>query len=77
MLAAAGAWIGRRHRRTGRALVFAAFALLYLLATPMLSTALLASLESGLTPPAGNDAAGAIVLLGGGRYRAAPEYGSQ
>ena len=77
LLAAAGAWIGRRHRRTGRALVFAAFALLYMLATPLLSTALLASLESGLTPPAGNDAAGAIVLLGGGRYRAAPEYGSQ
>ena len=77
LLAAAGALVGRRHRHIGRGMVFAAFALLYLLATPLISTALLASLETGLSPTHGRDAAGAIVLLGGGRYRVAPEYDSR
>jgi uncharacterized SAM-binding protein YcdF (DUF218 family) len=77
LLAAAGALVGRRHRHIGRGMVFAAFALLCMLATPLLSTALLASLETGLSPTHGRDAAGAIVLLGGGRYRVAPEYDSR
>jgi uncharacterized SAM-binding protein YcdF (DUF218 family) len=76
-LAAAGDWIARQHPRTGRGLVIAAVALLYLLATPLLSTELLSSLEAGFTPPAEKGGADAIVLLGGGRYRAAPEYDSR
>jgi len=64
-----------RGRKRGLALA-ATFVLLYLQSTPAVVDALTAPLER--YPPLSLDhlpVADAIVVLGGGRYRAAPEYG--
>lgn len=68
----------RRTRRAGVTLLSLGLALLYVFSMPAFSRALLAQLQ---TYPALDAAritaasAGAIVVLGGGRYPAAPEYG--
>lgn len=72
-----GLWLARRHLRTGRGV--AAFAVLTLLALsmPPVADALIHSLEDH--PPISSADLGkaqAIVILGGGSYHAAPEYGS-
>lgn len=73
-----GLWLSRRWPRVGRSLAVAAAAALYLLSTPLAGDALLRWWE---TPPApatdlGPDSgARAIVVLGGGIYGNAPEYG--
>jgi uncharacterized SAM-binding protein YcdF (DUF218 family) len=64
--------------RLGRNLIMTAWLLLYLLCTPLISRALLQSLES--VPPLQSsvysDKVGAIVVLAAGAYNNAPEYGS-
>ncbi len=62
----------------GKLLLLITLSALYLLSTPAISQQLLLSLET--TPPLnsarlGNLEAEAILVLGGGRYNAAPEYG--
>lgn len=64
-----------RHARTGRLIIALSVLGLYILSTPYVAEGLLASLE---TPPRDLLAARngqAIVVLGGGKYHAAPEYG--
>lgn len=69
-----------RHRRTALVLAGSGAALLYAASIPGVSDPLLMWLESRhepLSPKAATESgAGAIVVLGGGRERAAPEYGS-
>jgi len=76
LLAALGLLLLRRWPRTGRALAWGGIAFLWLISTPLIAQALLRTLETA--PPIdmlkiGN--AQAIVVLGGGNYSAAPEYG--
>jgi len=77
LLGSAGLLVLGRRPRLGKGLIFASLTLLYALSTPFVGNRLLASLE---TPPPANLAshheAGTIVVLGGGRYLEAPEYGS-
>lgn len=73
-----GFYLLRKHKRTGITLLSAALLSLYALSTPALSQRLLAWVESypALAPNVSFAAgAQAIVLLGGGRYFGAPEYG--
>lgn len=73
-----GFYLLRRHKRTGIALLTAALLSLYALSTPALAQRLLAWVETypALPPDVSNtEGAQAIVLLGGGRYFGAPEYG--
>lgn len=75
MLLALGA--GLLHSRFatyGRQLIWLAIALLYLLGTPLVGHMLLATLQKPYSNPAHADAQ-AIVVLGGGVYHDAPEYG--
>jgi uncharacterized SAM-binding protein YcdF (DUF218 family) len=62
------------HARLGRLFVFFGLATLWTASLPVVGDALLRLVE---TPPAAVDAdgAGAVVVLGGGRYAGAPEYG--
>lgn len=76
LLALFGLWLSRRHPRTGRSLAVTAVLALLALALPPVADALLRSLEDH--PPisaAGLARAQAIVVLGGGNYHEAPEYG--
>lgn len=86
LAALAGLLLARRRRTAGSLLVLAALAGLTAASTPYVADRLLASLETA--PPAGPDAraapseapettsgAAAIVVLGGGLSREAPEYG--
>lgn len=73
---AAGLALQRRHPRTGRGLLVAGTAGLYLLSMPLTGTFLLQQWEE--TPSAAlpnPPSVQAIVVLGGGRYHDAPEYG--
>ncbi len=76
LLGATGFLLLRRRPRLGKLMVFSALALLYLLSIPFVAEALLQRLE---TPPErgpfDNDVQ-AIVVLGGGTYYQAPEYGN-
>jgi len=78
LLAVAGLLWRIRHRAAGNALVLASLALLWLASMPPVGAALLRGLES-VYPPLGEappwDDHSAIVVLGGGRYPDAPEYG--
>jgi uncharacterized SAM-binding protein YcdF (DUF218 family) len=67
-----------RGPRLGKGLVFAGAAWIYLAATPLFAGWLLAGLERGypVAPPQ-PEAAGAIVVLAGGRHPDAPEYGGE
>lgn len=76
LLAALGLLLLRRWPRAGKALAWSGLVLLWLLATPAVTRPLLATLED--IPPldfAQARKAQAIVVLGGGSYFAAPEYG--
>lgn len=75
LLAALGLLL-RRRPRLGRFLAWSGLVLLWLLSTPVVTRSLLARLED-LPPldPALAKGAQAIVVLGGGSYLAAPEYG--
>ncbi len=66
-------------RRFSRFLLLVATLLLYLLSTPWMKLQLAQQLEVipplQAIPPIGEDGLAAIVVLGGGRYTAAPEFG--
>lgn len=76
LLAACGLVRLRKHPRSGRAVLALALALLWALATPWVSRALLQALEPTPVDPLRAASAQAIVVLGGGKYYAAPEYGA-
>lgn len=63
-----------RRRRTGAALVAASLLLLWAASTPALARWLLRTLEQQPAPRVAKPP-GAIVVLGGGSYHGAPEYG--
>lgn len=76
LLAALGLLLWRRWPRFGKSLAWSGLALLWLLATPAVTKPMLAAIED--VPPldiARMKDAQAIVVLGGGSYFAAPEYG--
>ncbi len=76
LLAALGLLLIRRRPRLGRTLAWSGLVLLWLLATPAVTKPMLAAIED-IPPldPARAKSAQAIVVLGGGSYFAAPEYG--
>lgn len=77
LLALFGLWLARRRPRLGSSLAVLSLCTLLVLATPWVANELLRSLQ-GAPPPtlAELGEAQAIVILGGGTYRHAPEYGS-
>lgn len=74
LLAIGGALLYTAYARTGRIILWTAIALCYLFSTPILGNALLAMVETPYTKP-DISRAQAIVVLGGGIYHDAPEYG--
>lgn len=76
LLAVLGLLLIRRWPRFGKALAWSGLALLWLLATPAVTKPMLAAIED-IPPldPARAKGAQAIVVLGGGSYFTAPEYG--
>ncbi|MEJ2507881.1 MAG: YdcF family protein [Gammaproteobacteria bacterium] len=74
-----GLLLGRRWPRTALGLVVGAVVLLYVLSLPLVGASLMHLAESRYPPLSPKDiradAAGAIVVLGAGRYADAPEYG--
>lgn len=76
LLAAWGLQRVRRQPRSGYALVSMALAALWALSTPWLARTLLNSIEPEPKDPRLAPAAAAIVVLGAGKYHAAPEYGA-
>jgi len=76
LLAALGLLLMRRWPRFGKTLAWSGLALLWLLATPAVTKPMLAAIED-IPPldPARARSAQAIVVLGGGSYPVAPEYG--
>lgn len=73
LVLAAGLLLGRRRPRTGRMLLIAGTAGLYLLSLPVTAHFLLGLWE--VTPATATAEAGAIVVLGGGKAHSTPEYG--
>ena len=76
LLAAWGLIRARKHPRSGKALIALALAMLWALSTPWLARTLLHTLEPEPVDPLRAPPAQAIVVLGGGKYYAAPEYGT-
>jgi uncharacterized SAM-binding protein YcdF (DUF218 family) len=74
-LAVVGALAARWRPRLGRALVALAVVALYVLSTPFAADRLLAAYEPVARNPLEDRSGRAIVVLGGGAYFAAPEYG--
>jgi len=77
LVTAAGLLLLNRRKALGIALVAVSWAGLYALSMPIIATALLRSLEQPYTDPATLTSGDAIVVLGGGRYYHAPEYGDR
>ena len=76
LLGIAGLWLSRRHRRPGLALAVLALTAVGVLSIPLVADALMGSLErQAPLSPAALAQTQAIVILGGGKYPAAPEYG--
>ena len=76
LLALFGLWLSRKHARTGRAIALFALLALTALSLPPVADGLMHSLETQPPILAQKLArAQAIVILGGGSYPAAPEYG--
>jgi len=76
LLTAAGWLLAFRRPRLGKSLIWLALIALYLLSTSYVSDRLLHMLEPVPGNPLADDRAQAIVVLGGGIYYAAPEYGA-
>jgi uncharacterized SAM-binding protein YcdF (DUF218 family) len=76
LLAVFGLLLARRRKALGHGIAWASLIALTLLSMPLVSTRLLAALQPypslDTTRPTG---AQAIVVLGGGKYKRAPEYG--
>lgn len=78
LLLALGITLFYRHRNTGKPLILAAFFLLWIASTPYFAEGALHMLEADATPlDLAHRNADAIVILGGGTYFHAPEYGGQ
>lgn len=75
ILAAVGALVALRRPRLGRALVALSLIALYALSAPFVADGLLGSLEPAPRNPLADQDGQAIVVLGGGTYFSAPEYG--
>lgn len=75
LLAGLGWLLWLRRPRLARLLVGSGLALLFVLALPVVGNAMLRSLEGEPVSQEQMRQAQAIVVLGGGRYRGAPEYG--
>jgi uncharacterized SAM-binding protein YcdF (DUF218 family) len=75
LLGLLGFVIARSHFKAGAALGSFALVALYLLATPVVGRSLLQSLEERGADPTLDMTGRAIVVLGGGSYFRAPEYG--
>ena len=76
LAALAGLFIARSHPRLGRALLAGSLALLWLCSTPYFAESALRLLERQIKPvDVRTQSADAIVVLGGGSYFHAPEYG--
>lgn len=72
-----GLWLWHRRPRLARWLVTGSFALLWVLSTPYVAGCLLQLLEGAPVPlNPKTQSADAIVVLGGGSYLDAPEYGA-
>lgn len=76
LLSAVGWVIALRRPRLGKSLVWLALIALYLLSTSYVSGRLLQMLEPVPGHPLAGNSAQAIIVLGGGIYSAAPEYGA-
>lgn len=75
LLAITGALLARSRPRLGRSLVAAALLGLYVLSTPFAADSLVGVLEPEPRDPLADASGQAIVVLGGGTYFQAPEYG--
>lgn len=75
LMAGYGLIIAGRRPRAGRALIAAAMLVLYVLSTDYAANHLLQTLEPEARDPLTDRRGQAIVVLGGGKYFAAPEYG--
>jgi uncharacterized SAM-binding protein YcdF (DUF218 family) len=77
LMATAGLWLSRHRPRLGQFLIALGLGTLLLLSTPWIANELQRSLQDAL-PATLEDlsSADAIVILGGGNYHAAPEYGA-
>jgi uncharacterized SAM-binding protein YcdF (DUF218 family) len=76
LLAGIGGLVALRRPRLGKSLVWLALIALYLLSTRYVSEHLMQTLEPEPGHPLAATGAQAIVVLGGGTYFAAPEYGT-
>lgn len=76
LLGAIGFLLLKRRPRLGKLMVLSALALLYLLSIPFVAEALLQRLETLPERNPFDNGVQAIVVLGGGTYYHAPEYGS-
>jgi uncharacterized SAM-binding protein YcdF (DUF218 family) len=76
LLAGIGGLVALRRPRLGKSLVWLALIALYLLSTQYVSERLMQTLEPVPGHPLTDTRAQAIVVLGGGTYFAAPEYGT-
>lgn len=70
-----GVLLLRRHPRLGKLLVVSTLILLYLLSIPFIAGTMLQKLETPFVPDFADSGAQAIVVLGGGTYFNAVEYG--
>lgn len=75
LLAFLGLWLSRKHPKSGRTLVALSLTILLILSLPVTGNALLKSLENEppISAPQLNEVQ-AIVILGGGKNNAAPEF---
>ena len=76
VVGAAGLFMLRRRPRTGKTLLVLSLLLLYALSTQFVAHGLLRTLEPPARDPLAGPVAQAIVVLGGGIYFQAPEYGA-
>ena len=75
LLAALGALVARRRPRIGRGLVALSLLAFYAFSTPFVEGVLLNTMELPWRDPVADKSGQAIVVLSGGTYFAAPEYG--
>lgn len=76
LLAATGVLLALRRPRLGRGLVWLAMIALYVFSTRFAADQLMHTLEPAASNPLTDPTTQAIVVLGGGTYFAAPEYGA-
>lgn len=76
LLALIGLAMVRSRIRFGAGLAVCSVLALYVLSVPLVSRSLVQSLETPYVDPLEDGSPGAIVVLGGGSYHRAPEYGT-